>query len=180
MAYPPVVIVDANDKEVGAAPLPEAWEQGLYHRIVRVLVENSRGQVLLQHRSESVKLYPGCWDVSASGHVDEGMTYEGAARQEMAEELGLHGGELKEILYYQSRETYKGRTLNRFNKLYLLRSDRTPTELSADEVSEVRWFTKAELYDLVTNHPDRISDGLRQTVERLYAAQPPAPALAVQ
>lgn len=168
MTHPPVVIVDDNDNVIGSAPLAEAWDKGLYHRIVRVLVENSQGQVLLQHRAATVKLWPDCWDISSSGHVDEGVTYEDAARQETHEELGLRVDELKEILYYKSNETYKGRRLNRFNKLYLLHMDETPTELPPDEVSEVRWVTKEELRRLVAEHPDQVSDGLHQTVERLY------------
>lgn len=148
--------------------LREVWKTGAYHRLTRVLIENSKGQMLLQHRSESVELWPGCWDVSSSGHVDEGMTYEAAARQEMAEELGIREGDLEEILYYKSNETFEGRKLNRFNKLYLVRSDVEPTELPPDEVSEVRWATKEELRRLVTERPDQVSDGLRQTVEHLY------------
>lgn len=170
-AHKPVVVVDENDKPTGTAPLSEVWKKGHYHRTVRVLVENKKGEVLLQRRAYDMELYPNCWDVSAGGHVDEDMTYKTAARQELVEELGLAEGDLEEIDSYKSEKTYEDRKLNRFNKTYLLHWNYTPELFNPDEVTEVRWFTKQEVLDLIKDHPDKVADGLVETATRLFESK---------
>lgn len=166
--HTPVVVVDEEDKQVGAAPLREVWKNGHYHRIVRVLLENKKGEVLLQRRAYDMELFPNCWDVSAGGHVDEGMTYKTAARQELVEELGLAEGELEEVDHFKTQGVYKGHKLNRFNKTYLLKWNYTPELFNPEEVTEVRWFTKKDILGLIKNHPDTVSDGLVDTAVRLF------------
>lgn len=63
--YPPVVVVDENDNEIGSAPLAEVWKKGLYHRIVSVFVQDDKGRMLLQKRGADAKIYPNCWDQAA-------------------------------------------------------------------------------------------------------------------
>lgn len=167
-AHKPVIVVDEDDKQVGTAPLREVWKKGSYHRIVRVLVENKKGEVLLQRRAYDMELFPNCWDVSAGGHVDEGMTYKTAARQELVEELGLAEGELQEVDHFKTKSTYNGRKLNRFNKTYLLNWNYTPELFNPEEVTEVRWFTKQDVLELIKNHPDKVADGLVETATRLF------------
>ena len=45
-----IQIVDEHDQPVGAASMDEAQTKGLWHRIVRVMVEDGQGHVLLQLR----------------------------------------------------------------------------------------------------------------------------------
>jgi isopentenyl-diphosphate delta-isomerase len=47
----PVILVDANDVQVGTAGKLEAHQRGLKHRAISVLVRNARGEFLLQRRS---------------------------------------------------------------------------------------------------------------------------------
>jgi isopentenyldiphosphate isomerase len=112
MNYAPVVIVDEEDRVIGAAPLKEVWKKGWMHRIVRIMVEDTDGRVLLQKRSKHMELFPECWDHSAAGHVDEGDSYEQAAERELQEELGISGFDLKEIAYYPTKGEYKERKLS--------------------------------------------------------------------
>jgi isopentenyldiphosphate isomerase len=169
VAYPPVVIVDEKDEVVGAEMLPVAWERGLYHRIVAVMVEDEAGRILLQHRSPNMVLYPDMWDNSAAGHVDEGFTYETAALQELEEELGISGFKLEEIATYRSNERYGGRILNRFNRVYRVRVPAdTAFRVEPEEVSEVRWFTPAELRALIAEHPQKVAEGLAQIMGQYY------------
>lgn len=168
MVHKPVVIVDEHDEPTGTAALHEVWKKGHYHRIVRILIENKKGEVLLQRRAYDMELFPNCWDVSAGGHVDEGMTYKTAGRQELVEELGLSEGELQEVDHYKSQTTYKDRKLNRFNKTYLLHWNYTPELFNPEEITEVRWFTKAQVVKLIKEHPDKVADGLKEVAERLF------------
>ncbi|HEU4914353.1 MAG TPA: NUDIX domain-containing protein [Candidatus Saccharimonadales bacterium] len=168
MTYPPVIVVDKDDIEIGNVMLAEVWKKGLYHRISRVMVEDVSGKVLLQRRSPEMGLYPNRWDCSAGGHVDEGMTYLGAAKQEAAEEIGLEEATLEEIGYFFLRAEFEGRKMYNFNRLYRLRVDVTDFTVEEHEVAAVAWFTKEELERMAAEDPQQLSAGLRYVINNYY------------
>lgn len=153
--------------------MEEAHRDGLRHRIVFILVQDPEGRLLLQKRSDNVAVYPGTWDVSAAGHVDEGETYDAAAQRELQEELGLSGFPLQKIDYYYGETITDWRHINRFRTVYrtVIPHD-TPLHLSAEEVTGVRWVTMLELQQLVATQPDDIALGLADLVERYYQPKP--------
>jgi isopentenyldiphosphate isomerase len=169
MNHPLITIVDENDQPAGAATMNEAHQKGLIHRIVRVMVEDGQGNLLLQKRVPDATLYPGCWDNSSAGHVDEGESYEVAARRELKEEIGVDDVVLAELGYYQTHGRYKERILNRFTKTYktVLPAD-TRFRLQPEEVAAVQWFTLAKAKRLAAEHPDQVTDGLIEVIERFY------------
>ena len=170
MTYPPVIVVDEHDQEVDHQMLAVVWHDGLYHRVVRIMVEDADGNILLQRRNKNMQLYPGRWDNSAAGHVDEGMTYLSAATLEVSEELGLHDAELQEMGYYFAKDTYEGRKVYNFSKVYLVNVPGVRPEIvhEPEEVHEVQWMTKEELSRLIYERPAEVTDGLRQVVQRYY------------
>jgi 16S rRNA (adenine1518-N6/adenine1519-N6)-dimethyltransferase len=168
MAYPPVIVVDEHDKEIGAVMLTEVWEKGLYHRIARVMVEDASGRVLLQRRSSEMSLYPDRWDCSAGGHVDQGMSYDQAAIQEVGEELGIIDPDLNETGYFFMSADFEWRKMNNFNKLYTLRLDGQDIVFEEHEVSEVAWFEREELERLLKERPEEFTAGLRHILINYY------------
>ena len=66
--YPDSTIVDDDDQVIGQMQLPEAMEKGIKLRVGRVMVENSKGEILLQQRGKHV-LSPLKWNDAAAGHV---------------------------------------------------------------------------------------------------------------
>lgn len=84
-----VDIVDAGDRPLLVMPLTEAHRQGLFHRSVLILVYNARGKLYLQKRGAQKSVYPGRFDLSATGHVRAGESRLDAAARELHEELGL-------------------------------------------------------------------------------------------
>lgn len=161
-------IVDGNDTIIGTATKDEAQQKGLAHRVVRISLEDPAGNILIQKRQNDKELYPGCWDSSAAGHVDSGEVYEEAAERELYEELGVVTS-LEEVKHYPSEGKFDWRILKRFNKLYTgVIAPETSFTLQEDEVSDVRWVTRAELQDLLLHHPDQVADGLKEVYEILY------------
>lgn len=165
--YALIQIVDAEDKPIGVASMSEAQEKGLIHRIVRIMVENSDGKILLQKRANKMT-WPNCWDNSAAGHVDEGEDYLGAARRELFEEIGLDGQDLTEVGKYYSDAVYQGRILKRFNMVYKLVAEETPSQLNPIEVTEVAWFTVENAKKLIKTSPELVTDGLHDVINRYY------------
>ena len=81
--------------------------------VIRSSKETGRPEVLLQKRSEKKDIFPGCFDVSAAGHLDAGEDFPEAAVRELKEELGLEvkPEELERLFLNQEtvRRTFHGK-----------------------------------------------------------------------
>src|SRR6185437_6214431 len=169
--YPPVVVVDENDHVIGTAMLADVWQRGLYHRIAAVFVFDDRGRMLLQRRGPDVKVFPNCWDQAAGGHVDIGQSYEQTAKNEAEEELGLHNIILKELGTHRSNLQEGGRTINQFERAYLIRIPHdTPLKLQSDEISTLRWFEPSELKAEIAAHHEKFTPGLLYCLKEYFPA----------
>lgn len=152
-----IVFVDEHDTSIGSGSKQEAIEKGIIHRVVRIFITNSRGEVLLQKRAAHIKTGPGKWDQSVGGHVDVGEEYDEAAHRELKEELGIKGISLKQVRkYYAEGEDPPHR--KRFNMLYTGVYD---GEVSPEpkEVSDVKWISPANLEAWIERSPDDFTKG---------------------
>ncbi|MSU76009.1 NUDIX domain-containing protein [Patescibacteria group bacterium] len=148
-----IVTVDENDNVVGAAFRKDAIKNGQAHRISRIFVFNPKGEVYLQKRAKSME-WGGLWDQSVGGHVDEGETYEQAARREAEEELGLTDLKLEKVAtYYHEVVNPSGQLLKRYNCLFTSVTDKEP-KIDPSEVEEGRWVSMKELLDWVKRSHD--------------------------
>lgn len=153
-----IVIVDRNDKLIGAKEKDIAIKNGLIHRIVRIFLFNSKGEVFLQKRSPNMKVWPNRWDQSVGGHVDEGETYNKAALREMKEELGIIKVNIKRILKYYQEEIYNGYLLKRFNVVYkAIYNERI--KLNKEEISKGDWFEPDYLSKWMKKRPEDFATG---------------------
>jgi isopentenyldiphosphate isomerase len=161
-----IQIVDENDIPIRGGTKFEAQTDGLWHRIVKIVLQDSTGNILLQRRGEHI-LSPGCWDFSASGHVDEGEDYLDAALRELAEEIGVSGITLHKIDSVKYDKTDKdGRIFRRFAVTYISQIDHDYAfRLEPIEVAEIRWFTLDEAKTLARISPETVTSGLRQIFE---------------
>ncbi len=84
-------------------------QEGDFHRTVHIWVVRKRVDggldVLLQKRSEQKDAYPGCYDISAAGHVQAGDDYGSSAVRELKEELGIVAEE-KDLRFIGFHEGY--------------------------------------------------------------------------
>lgn len=82
---------------------------GDLHRTVHIWVIKKRPdggiEVLLQKRSQKKDAYPGCYDVSAAGHIHAGDGFEISAIRELSEELGIYA-EMKDLRFIGFHEGY--------------------------------------------------------------------------
>ncbi|GIL79236.1 hypothetical protein Vretimale_16429 [Volvox reticuliferus] len=83
------VIVDEQNRVVGAEPRDVTVRNRLLGRGSYVMVTNANGELLISKRSTSKDVYPGHWDVVISGVVRAGEEYEDTAARELSEEIGV-------------------------------------------------------------------------------------------
>jgi 8-oxo-dGTP pyrophosphatase MutT (NUDIX family) len=102
-----VVIVDAHNQVVGAAPRREMRALQLRHRSTYVLVFNSQGELYVQKRTLTKDVFPGYFDVAAGGVVLAGETYEQGAERELEEEMGIRSIPLNRlfVFYFEDQHT---------------------------------------------------------------------------
>lgn len=147
-------IVDENDRIMGEASKKDIYDKDLkYYRIVKGIIRDNTGKILLPKRSKYKYIYPECYDISLSGHVDKGESYEEALQREMKEELGIEEAEYKEICYL----TPKQLDSNYFIKLFMVNYD-GQIKVDKKEVESANYVEIEQLYKLMKERPEKFKD----------------------
>ena len=154
---PKIVFVDKDDNVIGSGTGAEAREKGIIHRIIRIFLFNSKGELLIQKRSKKVPS-PGKWDQSVGGHVDEGESYLEAAMRELDEELGITSIPFQEAAKFYTKNADGEKMIKRFNTLYLGNYD-GGIKFNPEETSEVSWITLDELATWMKEKPQDFTRG---------------------
>jgi len=87
-----ITVYDSDNHPCGERPRKIVHSQGLFHHVCHLWVygvwEGIKG-VWLQRRSLDRPLYPGFFDLTATGHIDPGETPGDAIIREAREETGI-------------------------------------------------------------------------------------------
>ncbi|NNG00765.1 MAG: NUDIX domain-containing protein [Desulfobacteraceae bacterium] len=155
-------VVDSDDRVVGVASREEVHGRPhLIHRIARVLVFNSAGDLFLQKRSENKDVQPGKWDTSVGGHVDRGESYDAAAYRETQEELGIHPRKLTFLYKHLYQDGYE----SEYVQSYAFTWD-SEFHLNTDEIQDGRFW---QLDDITTAvDPSRFTPQLLDELKHYY------------
>jgi isopentenyl-diphosphate delta-isomerase len=85
-----LILVDEADRGVGHLSKVLCHQgRGILHRAFSLLIFNDRGELLLQQRSASKRLWPMFWSNSCCSHPRRAETMEAAIHRRLWEELGL-------------------------------------------------------------------------------------------
>jgi isopentenyl-diphosphate Delta-isomerase len=163
-----VDIYDENDKYMNMQMMKSvAHAKAMWHRAVHVWIYNSTGQILLQKRSDDLEIYPGCWDITCTGHVRSGEELKSAAHREVLEELGINIDESK-LKYVELQKNItshadkqKGiiNTYYHLNHVFLLKYDLSSSDLKFHdgEVQSAKFMFISNIEKLLMTHEDNFT-----------------------
>lgn len=136
-----LAVVNDRGEIIGNLPRSEIHgNPSLIHRVVHVLVFNSKGELLLQKRSMNKDVAPGKWDTSVGGHVSSGETLDEAVKREMQEELGITSCSLKFLYTYIHSNEYETELVYTYSC-----SHDGEINFQKDEIDEVRPWSMEEI-----------------------------------
>jgi isopentenyl-diphosphate Delta-isomerase len=85
-----LILVDEADREVGHLSKSKCHDgQGVLHRAFSLLIFNGEGELLLQQRAATKRLWPLYWSNSCCSHPRRAESMETAINRRLHEELGL-------------------------------------------------------------------------------------------
>lgn len=119
---------------------------GEYHLVVHIWVVSSRGEILIQRRSDSKKLMPGEWAATGGAAISGEDSYT-AANRELYEELGIPSN--KQTLIKLSRIKRRNSLLDLWFINTNIQEDKL--RLQQDEVAEARWVSRDTFKEMINN-----------------------------
>mmetsp|Transcript_23789 Transcript_23789/g.62223 ORF Transcript_23789/g.62223 Transcript_23789/m.62223 type:complete len:204 (+) Transcript_23789:124-735(+) len=171
-------ICDTDNKVTGQAPRGRVHAEGLYHRSVQVVVLDRAGRMLLQRRSPTKDVAPGCWDLSCAEHLQPSEAYRAAAARGLEEELGIPRGPpsdgLTQVLpafLQDNAYPHAGKIDREFVECYLLADYDGPITLDGVEVVESKWIAATEAHAFASAR-ENAAPWFVDTMSRLRAALP--------
>jgi len=85
-----LILVDEHDRQTGALDKSAAHDgNGVLHRAFSLFVFNAAGELLLQQRAASKRLWPLYWSNTCCSHPRDGETMDYAVTRRLEQELGM-------------------------------------------------------------------------------------------
>jgi isopentenyl-diphosphate delta-isomerase len=165
----PLILVDAEDREIGFLPKAEAHlGRGTLHRAFSLFVFNPAGELLLQQRAKGKRLWGQFWSNTCCSHPRRGETMDIAIHRRLQEELGL-SCEFSFLFKFQYQAQFDAEGAeNELCWVYAGRSDAQP-KVNANEISAVRWIAADALDAEILGKPAQFTPWFKIEWTRIRA-----------
>ena len=162
-----VILVDENDKPIGAAGKMEVHQKGLLHRAFSIFIFNSQGEMLLQQRALDKYHSGGLWSNACCSHPAPGEEILQAASRRLKEELGLET-ELKKL----TELTYKanldnGLTEHEYDHVFIGEYDGR-LSVNKEEISDTCYQGMLSLQNSINSNPGNYTTWFRLIFPRVF------------
>ena len=140
-----LILVDQTDREVGHMSKADCHQgRGTLHRAFSLLIFNPAGELLLQQRSASKRLWPLYWSNSCCSHPRGDESLETATQRRLYEELGIRCP-LQFLFKFQYQAQFDATGAeNELCSVYIGRC-REPVKVDSDEIVDWRWISPEAL-----------------------------------
>lgn len=164
-----VILVDNNDNEIGEMEKMEAHKAGKLHRAVSVFIFNSKGQLLIQKRSENKYHSPGLWTNTACTHPRPNEDNETAAVRRLYEEMGIKNVKLTKIFDFIYKEAFEnGLTEYEFDHVFVGFCDDFPIPRPS-EFSDFEYIETNILFEQIQKSPGNYTVWFKKIINRVLS-----------
>jgi isopentenyl-diphosphate delta-isomerase len=163
----PLILVDAADRELGTLAKSACHDGGgLLHRAFSLFVFNDEGELLIQQRHPTKRLWPSYWSNSCCSHPRAGEDLTEAVSRRLAQELALEC-ELSFVYKFEYLARYG--TAGTEHELCSVYVGRTSEEPSANEteIAAWRWIAPDALDRELAQDGERFTPWFRMEWEKL-------------
>lgn len=170
------ILLLVDDKDIFNGKYAEKEQchfgNGLHHRAFVVLLQNKKGEVLLQKRKHA--LWNGYWDLTAISHVlhlsDHDESYEEAALRSLKREMGIAKVDLKKVGAFNYFVQEKKYCENEYCAILIGNYD-GKVIINTDVVYEYVWMDRDAFIADVIQNPKKYTPWTKLTVAKLFLPQ---------
>ena len=152
-----LILVDEDDREQGHLSKAACHDgAGILHRAFSAFLFNGAGELLLQQRAESKRLWPGYWSNSCCSHPRRGESMSTATGRRLEEELNL-AADLRFVYKFRYQAPYGDLgSEHELCHVFLGRID-DDVRPNEKEIAAIR-FVSAEALDAeLSDYPERFT-----------------------
>jgi isopentenyl-diphosphate delta-isomerase len=140
-----LILVDEADRGVGHLSKALCHEgRGILHRAFSLLIFNGSGELLLQQRASSKRLWPLFWSNSCCSHPRTGETLAAATQRRLQEELGIQCP-LHFLFKFQYQAQFDETGAEHELCSVFIGRTTDPIRLNSEEILAHRWVSPAGL-----------------------------------
>lgn len=162
-----VILVDANDNQIGTMEKMEAHKKAFLHRAISVFIFNTKGEWLLQRRAMDKYHSGGLWTNTCCSHPFPGESVIEAANRRLNEEMGLKC-KLQELFSFTYKEPLDNElTEYEFDHVIFGISDDIPKP-NTNEVMDYKYMSYFHLHNDLRSNPDNYTVWFKKIFERVH------------
>jgi isopentenyl-diphosphate delta-isomerase len=136
-----LILVDETDRRLGHLSKALCHEgRGVLHRAFSLLIFNGRGELLVQQRAPTKRLWPLYWSNSCCSHPRRTESMEDATRRRLSEELGI-GCDLQFLFKFQYHAQFDATGAEHELCSVFIGQCRAPLRINRDEIFDWRWIS---------------------------------------
>ena len=152
-----VILVDKNDKEIGAMEKQEAHVKGLLHRAFSIFIFNDKNELLLQRRALKKYHSGGLWTNTCCSHPRQNETTKNAAKRRLVEEMGMSCVLKKQFDFIYMAKLDNNLYEHEFDHVYFGFSNELP-QINTEEVEEYTYKTLEDIGNEIKITPEKYTE----------------------
>jgi isopentenyl-diphosphate delta-isomerase len=152
-----LILVDNDDREQGHLSKAACHDgEGILHRAFSAFLFNADGELLLQQRAASKRLWPGYWSNSCCSHPRRGESMITATERRLREELNLEA-DLRFVYKFRYQAAYGD--LGSEHELCHVFLGRIGADVvpNAEEIAAIRFVSADALDAELSERPERFT-----------------------
>lgn len=148
-----LILVNAEDEEIGYGEKAYVHEKGLLHRAFSVFIVND-GKMLIQKRNRNKYHSGGLWTNACCSHPRKGESLKEAVHRRLEEELGIDC-DVEELFDFMYRTVF-AENLYEYEFDHVFLADYSGSiKLNREEASEIKWIDLQELKEDIVRRPEK-------------------------